>query len=124
MQHFRENRKGNSSRELRKYVVLALAFLLLGMGNLRAQENPLSDVHTAAPPPPTAPKDTRPVIVGGDDVVRRAASEPGASIHVNVNMVLVPMTVTDPMNRLVTGLERENFYITDNNIPQTIKTFA
>jgi len=89
-----------------------------------AQENPLSDVHTAAPPPPTAPKDTRPAIVGGDNIARRGPSEPGASLHVNVNMVLVPMTVTDPMNRLVTGLERENFYITDNNVPQTIKTFA
>src|SRR5665213_2017553 len=89
-----------------------------------AQENPLSDVHTAAPPPPTAPKDTRPAIVGGDNVARRGPSEPGASLHVNVNMVLVPMTVTDPMNRLVTGLERENFYITDNHVPQTIKTFA
>src|SRR5437868_12220154 len=30
-------------------------------------------------------------------------------IKVDVNLVLVPVTVTDPMNRLVTGLERENF---------------
>jgi Ca-activated chloride channel family protein len=88
-----------------------------------AQENPLGDVHTAEPPAPKIPKDTRPVIEG-DDVVRRGASAPGANIHVDVNLVLIPMTVTDPMNRLVTGLERDNFAITDNNAPQTIKSFA
>jgi Ca-activated chloride channel family protein len=46
------------------------------------------------------------------------------SIHVDVNLVLVPLTVTDPMNRLVTGLERENFEIFDNGTGQTIKSFA
>ena len=33
-------------------------------------------------------------------------------------------TVTDPMNRLVTGLEKENFEIYDNNIGQVIKSFS
>jgi Ca-activated chloride channel family protein len=41
-----------------------------------------------------------------------------------VNLVLVPLTVTDPMNRLVTGLEKENFNIFDNNQGQVIKTFS
>ena len=45
----------------------------------------------------------------GGDVVGRAAQAPGSKIVVNVNLVLVPMTVTDPMNRLVTGLEKDNF---------------
>jgi Ca-activated chloride channel family protein len=40
------------------------------------------------------------------------------------NLVLVPMTVTDPMNRLVTGLEADNFQIFDNNAGQTIKSFS
>ena len=103
-------------------LLLVLGMTLCGRGF--AQENPLGDVHTAAPPPPTVPKDSRPVIVGGDEATRHAASAPGSSIRVDVNLVLVPMTVTDPMNRLVTGLEKENFYLTDNNIPQKIKTFA
>src|SRR4051794_16674067 len=89
-----------------------------------AQENPLGDVHTQAPPAPTAPKDERPVITGSDEIAKRATSAPGSNIHVDVNLVLVPATVTDPMNRLVTGLERENFYLTDNNVAQKIKTFA
>ena len=42
----------------------------------------------------------------------------------NVDMVLVPVTVTDPMNRLVTGLEKEDFTILENNGAQRIKSFA
>jgi Ca-activated chloride channel family protein len=103
-------------------LLLVVGVMFCGRG--LAQENPLSDVHTPAPPPPTVPKDSRPVIVGGDEAARRAASSPGSNIRVDVNLVLVPMTVTDPMNRLVTGLEKENFTLTDNNIPQKIKTFA
>ncbi len=34
------------------------------------------------------------------------------------------MTVTDPMNRLVTGLEAPNFEMFDNNVGQIIKTFS
>jgi hypothetical protein len=40
---------------------------------------------------------------------------------VDANLVLVPAMVTDPTNRLVTGLERENF---DNNVWQVIKNFS
>jgi Ca-activated chloride channel homolog len=34
------------------------------------------------------------------------------------------VTITDPMNRLVTGLEKENFELTDNGKPQEIKHFS
>ena len=47
-----------------------------------------------------------------------------ARLRVDVNLVQVPATVTDPMNRLVTGLEKENFAVSDNNIPQTIRYFS
>jgi len=42
----------------------------------------------------------------------------------DVNLVLVPVTVTDPMNRLVTGLEKENFLLTDSGQPQEIRHFS
>ena len=45
-------------------------------------------------------------------------------IQVDVNMVLVPVTITDPMNRLVTGLDRDNFQLYEANQPQQIKTFS
>jgi len=51
-------------------------------------------------------------------------ARPGALIRMNVDMVLVPVTVTDPMNRLVTGLERDDFQVFENNGQQPIRTFA
>ena len=45
-------------------------------------------------------------------------------MRVDVDLVLVPVTVTDPMNRLVTGLEKENFAIWDNNEKQEIRHFS
>jgi Ca-activated chloride channel family protein len=100
----------------------AVAVFLLGCCGAWAQENPLDDAQTKAPPP-AVPKDTRPVIAD-KDVVMKATMAPGSAIRVNVDMVLVPVTVTDPMNRLVTGLERENFQLYDNNTGERIKSFA
>ena len=42
----------------------------------------------------------------------------------NVDMVLVPVTVTDPLNRLVTGLEKEDFQVYENNGEEKIASFA
>jgi Ca-activated chloride channel family protein len=42
----------------------------------------------------------------------------------NVDMVLVPVTVTDPLNRLVTGLEKEDFQVYENNGEERIASFA
>jgi len=90
-----------------------------------AQENPLGEVHTPAPPPPPkTPEDAKPVIEGAENAAKLATSRRDARIRVDVNLVLVPATVTDPMNRLVTGLEKENFEVYDNNIGQTIKSFS
>ncbi len=108
--------------------LLALAVVWagsVGIGISRAQENPLDEVHTPAPPPP--PKsavDTRPVVEGPDNVARYATSRRNAAIRVDVNLVLVPATVTDPMNRLVTGLDKDNFQIFDDNVGQVIKNFS
>jgi Ca-activated chloride channel family protein len=90
-----------------------------------AQENPLGDVQTPTPAPkPKTPEELKPVIEGGTNVANQATSRRDARIRVDVNLVQVPLTVTDPMNRLVTGLERENFFLYDNNTGQTIKYFA
>jgi len=45
-------------------------------------------------------------------------------IRVDVDLVLVPVTITDPMNRLVTGLEKENFILLDNGEKQVIQHFS
>ena len=90
-----------------------------------AQENPLNNVETPKPPPPPkSPEELKPVVEGSDNVAKQATSRRDARLRINVNLVQVPMTVTDPMNRLVTGLEKENFALFDNNIGQTIRYFS
>jgi Ca-activated chloride channel homolog len=108
-------------------LVLVVLALWVGVGAKAcfAQENPLGEVHTPAPPPPPkTPEDSKPVIEGADNAARLATSRRDARIRVDVNLVLVPATVTDPMNRLVTGLEKENFEVYDNNVGQVIKSFS
>jgi Ca-activated chloride channel family protein len=57
------------------------------------------------------------------------ATTNGLSAHVrplkvDVVLVLVPVTITDPMNRLVTGLDKENFQLYEGNSSQEIRTFS
>lgn len=45
-------------------------------------------------------------------------------MKVDVDLVLVPVTITDPMNRLVTGLEKDNFQLYEGSAQQQIRTFS
>jgi len=45
-------------------------------------------------------------------------------LRVDVNLVLVPVTVTDPYGRLVTGLERENFRIYEDGVEREVLTVS
>ncbi len=106
-------------------MLLVLLGLFGGTRSVRGQENPLSNVHTPTPPPPPkTEEEKKPLVEGAANVAANATSRRDARIRVDVNLVLVPMTVTDPMNRLVTGLDKENFQIFENNQGQTIKSFS
>ena len=48
----------------------------------------------------------------------------GEGIKVDVNLALVNVTVTDPLNRLVTGLEKENFRVFEDGTEQEIVTLS
>jgi VWFA-related protein len=54
----------------------------------------------------------------------KAEPKQQANIRVDSNLVLIPVTVTDPLNRFVTGLERENFKIFEDKLPQEITAFS
>jgi Ca-activated chloride channel homolog len=63
------------------------------------------------------------------DVAKQELLNPGLSAHVrplkvDVDLVLVPVTITDPMNRLVTGLEKANFQLFEGSASQEIKSFS
>ena len=104
--------------------ICALA-AVLSSPRVQGQDTPLDKVHV--PPPGTttpvtgAPAGAELPAATGPDALK---IRPGARIRMNVDMVLVPITVTDPMNRLVTGLEKEDFQVFENGGQQRIASFA
>ncbi|PYV59054.1 MAG: VWA domain-containing protein [Acidobacteria bacterium] len=46
------------------------------------------------------------------------------ALHVGVDLVLVPVTVVDDMNRPVMGLDRQHFSVYEDNDPQQITLFT
>lgn len=47
-----------------------------------------------------------------------------ANIRVDTTLVLIPVTVTDPMNRFVTGLDKEYFRVWEDNQEQQVTQFS
>ena len=45
-------------------------------------------------------------------------------LRIDANMVLIPVSVNDPLGRPVAGLEKKHFKITDNKEAQTVSAFA
>ncbi len=94
--------------------VVVLTFFVFGILPLLAQ-NSTEDVHIQPRVQPAAPK--------GPEI------DPAFKTHtkpykVDVDMVLVPVTITDPLNRLVTGLDRDNFNLFEGKDQQEIKSFS
>ncbi|MBT9332766.1 VWA domain-containing protein [Paracidobacterium acidisoli] len=111
---------GFQARLCRVAWLLAIAVLVLQL-QAHAQEDPLNRVHVNTPPP-AHPAD--PAVPDAKDVMAAGSLHTGMRIRVDTNLVLVPLTVTDPLDRLVTGLEKENFFIYENNRGEAIKTFS
>ena len=53
-----------------------------------------------------------------------AVVQPRANIRVDTNVVLIPVTVTDPLNRFVTGLEQDSFKLFEDKIEQKLVSFG
>ena len=52
------------------------------------------------------------------------APQPKANIRVDTNVVLIPVTVTDPLNRFVTGLDQDSFKVFEDKLEQKIVSFG
>ena len=102
-----------------------LAALSLILPRAVAQEDQLNKVNVQ-PPAASAPSTKEPK--GAEAPPEKGPGalkiRPGSFIRMNVDLVLVPVTVTDPMNRLVTGLEQTDFKIYENNKLQDIRSFS
>ena len=102
------------------FLLTLLALACLGVSAIGQQTTDVNDVHVQ-------PRELEmPVEAPKPDLV---ASTTGLSarvrpLKVDVDLVLVPVTITDPMNRLVTGLEKENFQLFEGNSSQEIRSFS
>jgi Ca-activated chloride channel homolog len=118
------HRLGNSTLLVKRLWIFVLAMSLFG-ALARAQDDPLNKVHvqpnSGATPSAAEPAGTEAAPDTGSAALH---IHPGSFIRLNTDMVLVPVTVTDPMNRLVTGLEKNDFEVYDNNNQQKIASFA
>ena len=68
------------------------------------------------------PEDAKPKDDVTKDTPGLAIKKPG--LHLDVDLALVNVTVTDPYNRLVTGLDPDNFRVFEDNIEQEVVTFS
>ena len=119
------NRGGNRALLCLRVSICALAAVFF-LGRARAQDDQLNKVHVEPPSSTTASPTNEPK--GAEAAPETGASSlkirPGSIIRMNVDLVLVPVTVTDPLNRLVTGLEKQDFQVFENNGEQKIASFA
>jgi Ca-activated chloride channel homolog len=53
-----------------------------------------------------------------------SANRTGTDIRVNSNLVLIPVTVTDEQDRLILGLEQQQFHVWEDKIEQVISHFG
>ena len=99
-------------------MILIFALASLGLAPPVFGQTDVNDVHVA-PRTWKMPKTE-------EVAPRKHASRSSLNTHVrplkvDVDLVLVPVTITDPMNRLVTGLEKENFQLFEGGSRQEIK---
>jgi Ca-activated chloride channel homolog len=101
-------------------LVCLLLFISAAIGGFpllcTAQVSDVEDVHVT---PRIKPADT-----AKNEVVDAALKTHTKPMLVDVDLVLVPVTITDPMNRLVTGLDKGNFNVYEGKDPQEIRSFS
>lgn len=96
--------------KLRGWIVLAVAAGLAAPLAFRAQG-----------PGPIEP---RPKLGKAEPKQDSEADDVRVNIRADTTLVLVPVEVSDPLNRPVSGLEAENFKIFDDKVEQKITSFA
>ena len=74
------------------------------------------------PKPPAPPKTVDTKEAAGNPDLSKNHGKPG--LAVDVNLVLVNVTVTDDWNRIVTGLDKENFSVLEGSEVQEVRHFS
>jgi Ca-activated chloride channel family protein len=113
-----------------KPVVLSVFFsLLFSNASQVAAQTAFDDVHITSR---LAAASLQPAVTSVDvakaeyasDAETHGYSRAKATIRTSVDLVMVPVTVTDAMNRPVIGLDQNNFQLFEGNKRQEIKHFS
>jgi Ca-activated chloride channel homolog len=110
-----------ASRTLLSFCVLAFCLSVALTVSLSAQDE---NVHIQPRPPADAPKaidSKEPAVAEAEASTTTNHTKP---VQVDVNLVLVNVTVTDDWNRIVTGLDKENFSVLEGSEVQEVKHFS
>jgi hypothetical protein len=105
----------------RVFVFCVLALLLACL--VTCQAALIAAPRAQSPADDTKQKESKPK----DDLKKDTPGQvlkPGHTLKMDVDLALVNVTVTDPYNRLVTGLEMENFRVFEDNAEQEVVTFS
>lgn len=95
---------------------VAGVLLLLAVGLAAQQVHIRPLINPPAPPPPAK--------TGNTKTPGEMKPNSAVQLKMNVNQVLVPVTVTDPIGRLVTGLSQGQFTVYEDHVKQKINTFS
>src|SRR6478609_4214252 len=93
-------------------LALLFAYVALGQSTDNVRSRPRYGPNALAPMIGAMPSDVR------------STSHSPTPLHVDVDLVLVPVTVSDSMNRAVTSLKKEDFALYEGNKQQEIRYFS
>jgi Ca-activated chloride channel family protein len=114
----------------RLFVAVLLISGSLSLYSAPATAQSESGPSKPAPEPPAAAKPDEdlkfkpPERPAKEDVRKDTPGKSMQGLHLDVDLALVNVTVTDPYNRLVTGLDPDNFRVFEDNIEQEVVTFS
>jgi Ca-activated chloride channel homolog len=85
-----------------------------------AQNAPPASSPSAAQPNVAITPRTRTAVADANESI----TDRRADIRVDTTLVLIPVSVTDPASRFVTGLDKENFKLFEDKVEQEISQFS
>jgi Ca-activated chloride channel family protein len=107
---------------MRPLVGLALAValpLIVTFGYSQSVSQPPPGSTTVDPKVSITPRTRTPAADTSESITDRRSD-----IRVDTTLVLIPVSVTDPMSRFVTGLDKENFKLSEDKVDQEITQFS
>jgi Ca-activated chloride channel family protein len=104
-------------KDLLSFLGAVLACTVIAAVSQATAQSNLDDVHIA-------PREATVAVANADYSPDLALAALAPRIRTNVDLVLVPVSVTDGMQRLVTGLDQENFQVFEGKKSLPIKHFS